>query len=225
MLSRNRSQDTGSNVAVCPNQPAAMWAYPRTFSALGATTVKSSPAAASRRSIARSKPWATSSACTWCIDSTPLPGIGSGFPAESVDQTAGSRLPNGPIGCQPGPTMCPGCREVVTSPPEAVSSFSIRAIRSFWTPYSPTGGVPVLSEIGSLWLGPCRHTVPQCSRCPTSPRSRSTSAVADSRVKQTRSTTTSGVSLATRSPKVPAPSSCCRSATTWRTCSHSGAPT
>jgi hypothetical protein len=39
----------------------------------------------------------------------------------------GVEVPEGPIGCQPGPTMWPGCSEVVTIPPERVAPTPMEA--------------------------------------------------------------------------------------------------
>ena len=52
MVVRNYSQDTLSNRAACPNHLAASCAKPRTFNAVAATTLKSSPPAAFRWAIA-----------------------------------------------------------------------------------------------------------------------------------------------------------------------------
>ena len=46
--------------------------------------------------------------------------------------------------------MCPGCSDVVTSPPDAVSCRSIWAMAAFAMPYSPKGGVPLSSVIGTF---------------------------------------------------------------------------
>ncbi|MET4621238.1 hypothetical protein ABIE18_002695 [Arthrobacter sp. 2762] len=56
--------------------------------------------------------------------------------------------------------------------------------------------------MGSFMLAPYRQIEPQCRRWPASLRSRFTSAVAESSVKQTKSITTSAPSSTIRSPKM-----------------------
>src|SRR5215212_4979207 len=169
------------------------------------------PPAASRCSIASWNACATSSAWTWCRSSAPRPGTTISSPAERAYQTFGSRFPSGPMGGQPGPLMWPGWRTVVTRPPDRVSAASSSAIAAFWVPYSPNGGEVSSSHIGCLTLAPYLQMVPQWIRCSQLPRSGSTSAFAESGVKQIMSTTTSASSAATRRPNVPVASSATRS--------------
>ena len=89
------------------------------------------------------------------------PGTSIGCPAESFCHTAGSMLPRGLIGGQPGPTMWPGWSEVVTSPPDLVSSWSIWTVAALAMPYSPMGGAPLSSVIGTFRFGPWRQMEPQ----------------------------------------------------------------
>jgi hypothetical protein len=50
---------------------------------------------------------------------------------------------------------------VVISPPDLVSSCSIWTVAAFAMPYSPMGGAPLSSVIGTLRLGPWREMEPQ----------------------------------------------------------------
>ena len=169
VVARNSSQLTDRSTASRPNHPAAMAANPRTLSAEAAVTLNACPAASLRRSTARANAWATSSAWTWCISSVPRPGITSSEPAERCCQTLGSRLPTGLITGHPGPLMCPGCSDVVTSPPASVSARRSAAMAAFCTPYSPNGSLASSSVIGTLLLMPCLQMEPQWIRWSTKP--------------------------------------------------------
>ena len=121
--------------------------------------------------------------------------------------------------------MWPGWSTVVTRPPDRVSAASSSAMAAFWVPYSPNGGEVSSSRIGCLTLAPYRQMVPQWTRCPLRPRSASTSAPAESGVKQIMSTTTSASSAATRFPNVPAASSAARSTGICSTSDHASSST
>ena len=96
---------------------------------------------------------------------------------------------------------------------------------AFWTPYSPNGGEVSSSRIGCLTLAPYRQMLPQWTRCSVRPRRASTSATAESGVKQIMSTTTSASSAATRFPNDPAASSASRSTAICSTSDHASSST
>ena len=197
-------------------------ASPRQVIACSATTWKLEPIAAGRVS-ARSKAWATSSACTWLSTPSPRSGRASGSPVASRRHTSGSRLPAGVITGQPGPLMCPGCRTTDGTPPASVSRCSSSSIAALPMPYSPYAVRGSSSVTGTRAARPCTQIVPQCSSSGRAGRSASTRCWADSGVKQIRSTTASGRRPAIRAPNVPAASSASRSAATRSTERHSGA--
>ena len=121
--------------------------------------------------------------------------------------------------------MWPGWSTVVVSPPDRVSAARKSAIAAFWVPYSPNGGEVSSSRIGCLTLAPYLQMVPQWTRCSVRPRRASTSAAADSGVKQIMSTTTSASSTATRCPNDPAASSAARSTEICSTSDHASSST
>jgi hypothetical protein len=121
--------------------------------------------------------------------------------------------------------MWPGWSTVVMRPPDLVSAASSSAMAAFCVPYSPNGGDVSSSRIGCLRLTPYRQIVPQWTKCPLRPRNASTSAAAESGVKQIMSTTASASSAATRWPNVPAASSAARSTRICSTSDHASSST
>ena len=119
VVARNRTQLPVSRFAACPNQAAAMSAYPRTLRAVRATMLKSSPAAASRfrwpsRTPARRRRRAHDASARCSFRGPAAAGLLTECARRRDQNSRADRS-----GASRGQTMWPGCGDVVASPPSA----------------------------------------------------------------------------------------------------------